>query len=259
MKIACLQMNTIIGNPEVNFAKAERMIHDAAKDSPDVIVLPETWNSGFFPKDNLAAHYCHDGAEVMERIGALAKYYHINIVAGSVSDLRGTRIYNTAYIFDRDGNRIADYDKTHLFTPMGEDKYYTSGDHLCRFRLDGVECALVICYDLRFPELARRLALDGTGILFAVSQWPGERVFHLRSLTTARAIENQLYVVNCNSCGLSGGTVFAGNSAVIDPLGKTVSLAGTDEEILLSECDAGLIDRIRSKIPVFRDRRPELY
>ena len=96
-------------------------------------------------------------------------------------------------------------------------------------------------------------------MLFVVSQWPGVRTFHLRSLTTARAIENQMFLVCCNSCGTAGQTVYGGNSAVIDPWGETVALAGEKEEILTADCDLQILANIRGSIPVFRDRRPSLY
>ena len=142
---------------------------------------------------------------------------------------------------------------------MGEDDYYTPGDHLCRFSLDGIRCGIVICYDIRFPELVRSLALQGIDVLFVVSQWPKERIYHLRSLTTARAIENQMFVVCCNSCGTAGETVYGGNSAVIDPLGKILTLAGETEVIVSANLNMQTLDQIRGSIPVFRDRRPELY
>ena len=142
---------------------------------------------------------------------------------------------------------------------MGEDGFYTRGDHLCVFSLDGIKCGVIICYDLRFPELTRRLSLDGIEMLFVVSQWPEERIAHLRCLTAARAIENQIFVVNCNSCSSADGTVFGGTSAVIDPLGRTLALAGKKEEILSAECHMNLTKKIRDSIPVFRDRHPGLY
>ena len=103
------------------------------------------------------------------------------------------------------------------------------------------------------------LALQGLDILFVVSQWPKERIFHLRTLTTARAIENQMFVVCCNSCGTAGKTVYGGNSAIIEPLGKTLALAGENEEIITAACNMQILSDIRGSIPVFRDRRPELY
>ena len=259
MKVACLQMDMLLAKPEENFSHATELVKRAMKDKPDVLVLPETWNTGFFPRENLQALCDRDGSRVRQVFGALAAQYQVNIVAGSVSNVRGGKVYNTAMVFDRTGACIASYDKTHLFTPMGEDNYYTPGDRLCTFTLDGVKCGLIICYDVRFPELTRSLTVPGLDILFVVSQWPKVRTFHLRSLTTARAIENQMFLVCCNSCGTAGQTVYGGNSAIIDPWGETVALAGETEEILTADCDLQILTNIRGSIPVFRDRRPSLY
>ncbi len=259
MKVACLQMDMLLAKPEENFSHAAELVKRAMKDKPDVLVLPETWNTGFFPRENLQALCDRDGSRVKQVFGALAERYQVNIVAGSVSNVRGGKVYNTAMVFDRTGACIASYDKTHLFTPMGEDNYYTPGDRLCTFVLDGVKCGLIICYDVRFPELTRSLTVPGLDMLFVVSQWPKVRTFHLRSLTTARAIENQMFLVCCNSCGTAGQTVYGGNSAIIDPWGETVALAGETEEILTADCDLQILTNIRGSIPVFRDRRPSLY
>ena len=258
MKVSCLQMHMELGNPSENFLHAKQMIRRAVKEHPDVLVLPETWNTGFFPKTGLAELSSHDLAEVKEHIGGLAMEYGVNIVAGSVSNLRGGKIFNTAAVFDRKGACIAEYDKMHLFTPMGEDGFYARGDHICVFSLDGIKCGVIICYDLRFPELTRRLSLDGIEMLFVVSQWPRERIAHLRCLTAARAIENQIFVVNCNSCSAADSTVYGGKSAVIDPLGRTLALAEETEEILSAECDMNLAEEVRGSMPVFRDRHPGL-
>lgn len=259
MKVVCLQMDMQLGCPDENFAHAGRMICDAMAEKPDVLVLPETWNTGFFPKENLTGLCDRDGERVKAEIGALAAKFRVNIVAGSVSNVRDGKVYNTAMVFDRSGNCIASYDKTHLFTPMGEDDYYTPGDHLCRFSLDGVQCGIIICYDVRFPELTRSLAVEGLDMLFVVSQWPKVRTSHLCTLTAARAIENQMFVVCCNSCGTAGETVYGGNSAIIDPWGQTIGSAGDKETILAGDCDLSMLTDIRNTIPVFRDRKTNLY
>lgn len=259
MKISCLQMDMQLGCVEENFLHAQKLIGQAMAESPDVIVLPETWNTGFFPKEDLPSLCDRDGQQVKERIGSLAKKFHVNIVAGSVANVRQGKVYNTCLVFDREGECIASYDKTHLFTPMGEDSYFTPGRSLCRFTLDGVSCGVVICYDIRFPELTRALAVQGLDVLFLVSQWPEERIFHLQSLTVARAIENQMFVVCCNSCGKAGDTQYGGNSAMIDPWGKTIVQAGKTEKVLTAELDLRILKNIRKSIHVFRDRRPELY
>ena len=259
MKVACIQMNMLLSQPEENFAHAEQLVRQAAAFSPDVIVLPETWNTGFFPKNDLPSLCDNDGERTKAVFGALARELNVNIVAGSVSDLHGGKIYNTAYIFDRSGSCAASYDKTHLFSPMGEHESYEKGGRLCRFELDGVKCGIIICYDLRFPELIRSLALEGMDVLFVVSQWPAARNTHLQTLTAARAIENQIFLACCNSCGVAESTVYGGSSVLLDPLGQTLAHAGDKEEIISAEFDIGTIQQIRGSIPVFEDRRPELY
>ena len=259
MKIACAQMDVALGMPEENFAKASQLIEKAMDNAPDVIVLPETWNTGFFPKEGLARLSDRDCARVTAQIGALAEKFHVNIVAGSVANLREGKVYNTACVFDRKGNRVGSYDKTHLFSPMGEDRYFAKGSRLCRFTLDGASCGLIICYDLRFPELTRSLALQGLDMLFVVSQWPEARIPHLQTLTAARAMENQVFLVCCNACGIAGDTRFGGNSCILDPLGSPIARAGSKPQILTGECDLQALTSIRGSIPVFRDRRPELY
>lgn len=259
MRVSCVQMDMKFCAPEENVQKARRLIVEAAREHPDVIVLPETWNTGFFPRENLKDLCDSDCARVKAELGGLAKALHVNLIAGSVSNLRGGKVYNTTCVFDREGTLIAQYDKTHLFTPMGEHKSYTAGDHLCSFTLDGVPCALIICYDVRFSELIRTLALRGAKMLFCVAQWPAARAAHLETLVRARAIENQMFAVCCNSCGTAGDTRYAGQSAVVDPWGMTLAQAGREETILTADCDLSVVEGIRQSINVFRDRRPELY
>lgn len=258
MKVTCIQMNMEFSRPDHNFDRAEQLIRQAAGAS-DVLVLPETWNAGFFPRKDLDSFADEDTKRVKERIGALAKQYSVNIVAGSVVNKKADGIYNTACIFDRNGALIGEYDKTHLFTPMEEDRYFQKGDHLTAFELDGVRCGIIICYDIRFPELTRSYAVDGLDMLFVVSQWPSVRIPHLLALTKARAIENQMFVVCCNSCGTAGETVYGGNSSIHDPWGETLAQAGGGEQLLTADCDLSIVKGIRDSINVFRDRRPELY
>lgn len=259
MKIVCIQMDTEFCCPTENFRRASQLCEKAMEEKPDVIVLPETWNTGFFPLENHAELCDREGTRTRQQFSALAERYHVNIIAGSVSDLRDRKLYNTAYVFDRTGACIATYDKTHLFSPMGEDRVYTPGDHLCRFTLDGISCAILICYDIRFPELSRALALPGLDMLFVVSQWPAARIGHLRTLAAARAIENQVFLVCCNGCGTAGATLYGGSSMILDPWGKVLAQAGEQEQLLSAQCDLGILPKLRSTIPVFQDRRPELY
>lgn len=259
MKISCIQMDMALGRPDENFKSAEKLIEKAMDDSPDVILLPETWNTGFYPASGLMA--MAEGAEerTCYELGAIAAKYSVNIIGGSVSAMQEGRLYNTALVFDRTGRCIAKYNKTHLFSPMGEGSLYTPGSSLCSFSLDGAAAGLIICYDIRFPELARSLALRGMDILFVVSQWPAARISQLHALAAARAIENQAYVACCNSCGSTPAVQYGGGSILIGPTGDTIAKAGAAQEILTANLDLALLPSIRSAIPVFRDRRPEVY
>ena len=142
---------------------------------------------------------------------------------------------------------------------MEEDRFFRKGDHISTFTLDGIRCGVIICYDVRFPELTRTMTVKGLDMLFMVSQWPLVRTAHLDALTKARAIENQMFVVCCNSAGQAPGTVYAGNSSVNDPWGVTLAHAGEREEILYAGLDPSILEGIRKSINVFADRRPEIY
>ncbi len=260
MKISSIQMNMRFACPDDNFRHAEELFIKAAQSNPDTVLFPETWNTGFFPHDNLRSFCDIDGTKTKELFGRLSKQYKINIVGGSVANIKNDKVYNTSYIFDRNGECIAEYDKTHLFTPMDEHRFFENGNKLVSFDLDGKKCGIIICYDLRFPELTRTLTtkhrLDH---LFVVSQWPDKRIFQYKTLLCARAIENQMFVSSCNSCGTAGDTVYGGSSVIYSPLGETLAYAGTAEEIITADCDETELQSIRSSINVFNDRQPELY
>lgn len=245
---------------DFNYSHACQLIHETVKkEKSDVVVLPETWSTGYYPKDNLMSFCEADGDRCKKTFSLLAKQLNVNIVAGSVATIRNGKVYNTAYVFDREGEAVGEYDKTHLFTPMDEHKFFEYGKEPIIFETDGHKCGIVICYDIRFPELARTLALEGIEMLFVVSQWPEKRIEHLKVLSQARAIENQMFVAVCNSCGEAGGVQFGGNSRVIDPWGTVLASAGEAEEIITADCDFAVIEGIRKSINVFNDRKKEIY
>ena len=179
MKVSVIQMNMRSLESKANFDRAEALVRRAVgENGPDVVVLPETWNTGFMPAGDLAAACDENAKAVRARFSPLARELNVNIVAGSVSNLRNGKIYNTACVFDRAGACIAEYDKTHPFTPMSEHEVYTPGDHLVTFTLDSVRCGLLICYEVRFPELWRTLALCGAQVMFLPAQWTAARQYH---------------------------------------------------------------------------------
>jgi omega-amidase len=258
-RISLIQMDVAFANPEENYNKVEKMIVDAVKDNPDVICLPETWNVGFFPKGNLSKLADRDGVKTKELLSRLSKKYSVNIVGGSVANKRGDKVYNTAFVFDRGGRCIAEYDKIHGFSPSEEHVYFQGGTKLCTFEVDGIKAGVIICYDMRFLELVRSLALKGIEILFVPAEWPYPRVHHWRTLAMARAIENQMFVAAVNAVGTAGELRICGNSMVIDPWGEVLASAGDVEEVITTDMNFSITKHIRNSINVFRDRRPELY
>ncbi len=252
-------MNMEFCAPDKNFRRAKDLIRKALKESPDVIVLPEMWNTGFFPKENLVSLSDENGERTKLEMSALAKELSVNIIAGSVANVREGKVYNTSYVFDRSGKCICEYDKAHLFSPMGENDFFNQGDAAKTFEIDGVKCGVIICYDLRFPELSRKLALEGAEIIFLVAQWPDARIPHLLALAKARAIENQVFFAVCNSCATAEKTKFGGNSVIFNPWGEELAKAGESEETITAQCDMKISENIRKSINVFCDRRADIY
>ena len=260
MRVSCVQMDMRLGEVDYNFAHAQELIRDTvSREHPDVVVLPETWNVGFFPKENLQQYCDVDGARVKKEIGGLARELKTNIVAGSIANLKNGKVYNTAFVFDRQGECVYTYDKIHLFTPSGEHEYFEFGDRYATFQLDGVTCGLIICYDIRFPELTRSIAVQGVDVMFVVSQWPVARTAHLDALALARSIENQMFLARANSCGTAGDVTCGGSSALFDPWGVRLGHAGSGEEVITADFDLSIVKGIRESINVFRDRKPALY
>ncbi|CAG7621377.1 carbon-nitrogen family hydrolase [Paenibacillus allorhizosphaerae] len=258
--LALLQMDIAIGEPERNFAKLEQMLEQAVahETKPDVILFPEMWNTGY------ALEQIHelsdvDGERTQAVLSAFSRKHGVMIIGGSIAEKKAGGVYNTMYAYDREGRRVADYSKIHLFRLMEEEKFLQSGDRAGQLELDGVPAGMMICYDIRFPELTRKLALGGAQILFVPAEWPNPRLHHWRTLLMARAIENQMFVVSCNRVGIIGTTEFFGHSMVVDPWGEVLAEGDETEQIIRAKVDLGTVPEVRSRIPIFEDRRPHLY
>ena len=255
MRISVLQMPVAIGAREENTATLRRMLKTAMQDAPDVVVLPELWDVGFFPRP-LEDYLDDEGKAAQTLLSSLAKEHGVNTVAVRAE---GTA-ENRCYVFDRKGGLVTSYDKTHLFSPAKEDRFFRKGDHTAVFSLDGVTCGAMICYDLRFPELCRCLALKDAAVVFLPAAWPTARIEHWRILSQARAIENQIFFVAVNGSGaFANGMPLGGRSAIIDPWGERLAEADDGEAVLTAELDFSVRDEIKRTIDEFHDRRPELY
>lgn len=258
--IALIQSDIVLGEPKVNAFRLKQLMEQAlqAESKPDVIVLPEMWNTGYALSviDDIADL---QGMESKAWLSDFAREHSVQIVGGSVAQKTEGRVRNTMYIFDRQGELVGEYSKIHLFRLMEEEKHLASGEQRVTFELDGITAGSSICYDIRFPELARSLALSGAKAMFVPAEWPHPRLHHWRTLLTARAIENQMYVIACNRVGVSGKDSFFGHSMIIDPWGEIIAEGGEGEEIVTGEINLSLVDEVRKRIPIFEDRRPDLY
>ena len=242
MKVSIAQFKSKLGALDENFSTAERLIK-AARNS-DAILLPELWSTGYYPTpaENFADI---DGQRTKTFLSTLAKKFSVNIIGGSTLVNDGGKIFNRCHVANRRGEIVAAYDKAHLFSFAGEEKVFTAGDKLSTVELDGVTCGLAICYDLRFPEFVRKLAVNGAEILFVPAAWSLRRLTPRRILTKARAIENQMFVAFANSAGIS---------EVVNPLGEVVAEVDTGEQILSAEINLSQRAEVVATMNLLADR-----
>jgi predicted amidohydrolase len=181
-------------------------------------------------------------------------------VAGSLPLRRPDgKVYNTTLVFDKEGAIIAAYDKIHTFSLYKEEKYFQAGGKIVQFTLEDMRCGLSICYDLRFPELFRVMALKGAEIVFLPAEWPSARGRAWRILSKARAVENQFYLCAVKCVGKFRDEQFYGHSLLISPQGEVLAEGAEDEEILYGDVSAAEVAGTRSALSVLQDVRWELY
>lgn len=258
LSVSLGQMHIKLARVEDNLESAERMIAGAAERGSQLILLPELWSTGYDLER--AGDYADAlGEGMFAQISRSAREQSI-AVYGSILERRQHQYMNCAAYYDADGGLCGVYRKIHLFRLFDEHKWLGEGEAPALLDFAWGRAGLSICYDLRFPELFRRYAVaHGAKLMLICAEWPLSRVNHWRALLIARAIENQCFVAAANSCGDTGGTVFAGHSMVIDPWGNVIVEADEDERLLTAEIDLDEVDRARSTIPVFEDRRPDAY
>jgi predicted amidohydrolase len=222
----------------------------------DLAVLPELWHVGAFDLEAARENAQPMDGPVVTRMRAAAAKAGIWLHAGSFAELSGGHRYNTSVVIDPSGDVVATYRKQHLFGwEDGEPSVMTAGDTLVVLPTPLGATGLATCYDLRFPELYRRLVDSGTETFLMASGWPMPRIEHWSILARARAIENQAWVVACNTAGTHNGVLMGGRSVVIDPRGTVVAEAGDEEEILYAEVDPAAVREWRQAFPALTDRR----
>jgi omega-amidase len=261
MKIAAAQIACALGDVGANLRKMRDFSACAKEQGAELILFPEASDTGYSMPviRDLATPWAEGAVPALQET---AKDLSITIVAG-VSERDGDVVYNSQVFIDPRGEILASYRKTHLFVlpPNDESACYRPGDKFVSVETAGFQFGLAICYDIRFPEVCRTLALEhGANVLLVSSAWPTPRVAHLRALAIARAIENQSYLVLANRSGVDAGVTCCGTSAIIDPSGAVLASASEDgEELLLADISVEAIAEVRNKMPVFTHRRADLY
>lgn len=257
MKIAMIQMQVKAGDVQANRQRGLALVREAASQA-DVLVLPEIWTTGYQLKE-LACWAEEADGPVLSELKEIAKAYGVWIITGSLPVRRTTGITNTMFALAPDGTVAADYDKIHMFSLYGEGRFFQPGAKKTVFSLAETRAGLAICYDIRFPELFRSMALAGAQIVFVAAEWPQVRSDHWRLLNQARALENQVFVIAVNCVGEHKGIIFHGHSLLVSPDGSILAEGSDQEDIVIAEVDLTLIGKTRQALTVWQDRRPDLY
>ena len=224
--------------------------------SVDVIVLPELFDVGYAYDmyDTLAEELGH--GDTFKALQKTAIEYNSYVIAGYLEKHK-EKFFDSVMVLNRKGELVANYRKTHLF--QSEREHFSSGDTFSLIDTDFGKIGVAVCYELRFPEVARALTLRGAKIIFYPAAWPIPRVEHWKILGAARAIENQIFVVLVNRVGSGSLYEYFGESMIIDPWGDIIVGAGEFERVIFAKIDLALIDVIREKITSLKDRRDDLY
>jgi predicted amidohydrolase len=268
IRVACVQM-TSRADKAANLETADRLVAQAAATGADVVVLPEKWNAIGDAAVYHATAEPLDGGESVAAMAGWARTHGITLVGGSIAERREGRdkLSNTSLVFDPQGEVVAVYRKIHLFdVEVGGVVYRESeaeepGDEAVVAEAEGWRVGLSVCYDVRFPELYRILALEGAQLVTVPAHFTtptGKDHWHV--LLRARAIENQLYVVAAAQIGetLPGKPAY-GRSLIVDPWGLVLAQAPDEETVISAELDRAHLESIRAKLPSLANRQANAY
>lgn len=251
-----IQFDIRRGDVASNVKTVKRRIASLARHDVRLVVLPEMWSTGFANKR--LKELSDTTPNVLEDLSSVAKRLRLTIIGSMPENVRG-KVYNTAYVIDRDGSVAGTYRKVHLFSLTGEHRHFKAGRKAVISKTSLGPIGLMICYDLRFPELCRALALDGAKMVVVMAQWPAARVAHWDVLLKARAVENQLFVFGANRCGSDPDIMYAGHSRIISPYGEVMARAGRQSATLSATIDLRAVQQTRKHIPCLKQRVPEAY
>jgi omega-amidase len=257
----------VTDNKTRNLKNAQKMVEDAAGGGADIVILPEMFNCPYDPSffGRFSESYPGETAKLLSKLAALHTIY---IIGGSIPEREGNTIYNTSYSFDRNGTLLGRHRKIHLFDVevqggirFKESDTITAGSDVTVIETEFCRIGIAICYDMRFPELVRKMVLGGAKIIVvpaAFNMTTGPAHWHL--LARTRALDNQVYFIAASPARNKEASYTAyGHSLVADPWGNIIAEASVDEEIIFSEIDLGFVDKIRRELPLLKHRREEIY
>ena len=255
INVLAVQMESAIGDKYKNYEKISALIKNNIQPNTDVIILPELWTVGWaceeFPKTAEPLY-----SETIKFLSDLAQKYNVNILGGSFVQEQDGNLYNTCPVLNRKGKLVAVYNKNHLFSYYddSENTYITEGKNPVMVELDGVKFGLTICYDIRFPEIYRAYRKAGADVLVNMAAWPLSRKIHWDSLTCARAVENQSYMIALTQTGvLPTGAKNLGHSLIYDYSGNILDEINTEEGAIKAELNFAPMYDFRDKCTVLKD------
>ncbi len=255
--ISLAQFDVRPGCRDDNLARAHALAAEARGAQADIMLLPELWLDGY-DLEHASDWATPLGEGGFVHMASLARLNRLH-VAGSVLERHAGGISNTCAFYGPDGALLGAYRKVHLFRLMQEDRYLVAGEHATLCPTQWGPVGLTICYDLRFPELFRTLALAGAGLILLPAQWPTRRIEAWLLLARARAVENEIFFAACNRVGTDGDVVFPGRSLIVDPWGNVLAEGGAREQLVVAQADMGELRKVRRYLTVYEDRRPSAY
>ena len=267
IKIAAIQMPTVADKME-NVRTVKTYLEKIKDENPDFVILPEMFCCPY-QTENFPIYAEKEGGPVWQQLSGYAKQYGIYLIGGSMpeKDAEGN-VYNTSYIFDREGKQIGKHRKVHLFDidvkggqTFKESDTLTAGDSDTVFDTEFGKIGVMLCFDIRFPELSRMMVNDGAKVIFvpaAFNMTTGPAHWELSFRT--RALDNQIYMVGCAPArDVSAGYISWGHSIVTDPWGRVTGMLDENEGILLAELDMDYEEQVRDELPLLKSRRKDIY
>lgn len=267
IKIAAIQMSTVADKME-NVRTVKTYLEKIKDENPDFVILPEMFCCPY-QTENFPIYAEKEGGPVWQQLSGYAKQYGIYLIGGSMpeKDAEGN-VYNTSYIFDREGKQIGKHRKVHLFDidvkggqTFKESDTLTAGDSDTVFDTEFGKIGVMLCFDIRFPELSRMMVNDGAKVIFvpaAFNMTTGPAHWELSFRT--RALDNQIYMVGCAPArDVSAGYISWGHSIVTDPWGRVIDMLDEKKGILLAELDMDYEEQVREELPLLKGRRKDIY